>query len=241
MGFIIQGTEPKKMVFRALGPSLPDLGYPKFQYPPISLYDGGGNLVAANQGWRSGPDQAYLSSIGFNPPNDNESAIVVTLDPGNYTIKSENQCLECENGIALLEAYDFSSTAESKIANVSIRGYGQPGNGAIIMGFMSRGGQTAVVRGTAQSTLAPFGFSPVIPNPYISVSKNGGSLIANDNWGTDPSATAISNYGLAPGDSLESATLFPTEVALPAKYSSYTVVLQGTGFGLLELYNVETH
>ena len=110
------------------------------------------------------------------------------------------------------------------------------------MGFISRGGQTAVVRGTGNSSLAPFGFSPVIPDPYISVSKNGGFLIDNDNWGWDPNAWTIQNiYGLAPGDSLESATLFSTEAALPAKYSSYTVVLQGTGFGLLDLYNVQTY
>lgn len=240
MGFIMQGTEAKKLVFRALGPSLPDLGYPKFPFPSVSLYDGNGTLLASNQGWRSGPDQAWLASIGFNPPNDNESALVATLGPGNYTVKIETFCNECE-GIALLEAYDFSSTAESKIANVSIRAYGQPGNGAITMGFISRGGQTAVVRGTGQSTLAPFGFSPVIPDPYISVSQNGATIGTNDNWGTDPSAAAISNYGLAPGNSLESATLFPTLVSLPERYSAYTVTLQGTGFGLLELYNVETH
>lgn len=240
MGFILQGTEAKQILFRGLGPSLPDLGYGKYLRPAIALYNSAGTLVASNDGWRTGPDQQYLIDTGLNPGSDNESAFLATLPPDSYTIQINGNCLECGPGMALIEAYDLSSTAESTIANVSIRAYGQPGNGAIIMGFLSRGGQTAVVRGTGTSTLAPYGFSPVIPNPYISVSKDGNSVIANDNWGDPPNGTVIQNYGLAPGDSLESATVFPTEVVLPARYSGYSVVLQGTGFGLLEVYNVET-
>jgi hypothetical protein len=240
MGFIMQGAEPKKFVFRGIGPSLPTFSYPRIGNPRISLYDGAGNLLAVNAGWRSlsGDDQTFLISQGLNPSNDAESAIVATL-PGSagytfYTIKMDNGY-----GMGVIESYDMSSTAESRIAEVSVRGYSQPGDGALIMAFISRGGQQAIVRGTGTSTLAPVGFSPVIPDPYISVyNGTGGLIISNDNWGTDPSAGVIQSYGLAPGNSAESATLFSTQTTLPARYSVYSVQLQGTGYGLLELYNV---
>lgn len=237
MGFIMQGTEPKQFVFRGLGPSLPNIfSYPLISNPRILLYDGSGNLVASNLGWRSlsADDQNVLISNGLNPGSDADSALVATIAPGNYTVVMDNGY-----GIGVIDAFDLSSTAESKIAEVSVRGYGQPADGALTMGFYSRGGQRAIVRGTGASTLAPFGFSPVIPDPYVTVYDGGGGMIiSNDNWWTDPNAGEIQGDGLAPGDGAESATLFSTQTTLPSRFSAYTVQLQGAGFGLLELYNV---
>jgi hypothetical protein len=240
MGFIMQGTESKQFVFRGIGPSLPNIfSYPTIGNPRISLYDGSGNLVASNLGWRSlsAADQNVLTSTGLNPGSDADSAIVVTIGPGNYTVTMDNGY-----GMGVIDAFDLSSTAESKIAEVSVRGYGQPADGALTMGFYSRGGQRAIVRGTGTSTLAPFGFSPVIPDPYVTVyDGGGGTIISNDNWWTDPNAGEIQNDGLAPGDGAESATLFTTQTTLPTRFSTYTVQMQGTGYGLLELYNVNAN
>jgi hypothetical protein len=240
MGFIMQGSESKQFVFRGLGQSLPNIfSYPRIGNPRILLYDGAGNLLASNTGWRSlsGDDQNFLISKGVNPGSDADSAIVATIGPGSYTVIMDNGY-----GIGLIDAFDFSSTAESKIANISARGYGQPNDGALTMGFYSRGGQQAIVRGTGTSTLAPYGFWPVIPDPSITVYDGaGGTIISNDNWGTDANAGVIQSYGLAPGDGAESATLFSTQTTLPTRFSAYTVQMQGTGFGLLDLYNVNAN
>lgn len=237
MGFFIQGSESKQFVFRALSSSLPlppDFGYPKISSPRISLYDVYGNLIASNLRWTtlSMEDQAVLTSHGLQPGNTKESALVVTLGAGTYTLKLDNG-----TGVGVIDGFDLSSTAESKIAQISIRAYSQPGNGAIIMGFISRGGQKGVIRGTGTSTLAPFGFSPVIPDPYFSLYDGAGNPIGgNDDWGSDPSAFEIQFvYELAPGDTDESATILNTQKGF------YTVVLQGTGYGLLELYNVNPY
>lgn len=40
--------------------------------------------------------------------------------------------------MGLVEGYDLSSMAESAVVALSIRGYSQPGNGALLMGFISR-------------------------------------------------------------------------------------------------------
>jgi hypothetical protein len=281
MGFIIQGTEDKQFVFRALGPSLnlpADFGYDALPRPGIDLRDQNGNLLASNQGWQSLPadDQQRLTNTGLTPGSTDESALVVTLSPGSYSLTmyqwwpyyqsdalslrregsnarpaSDAQvvapdCTTCDYyGVGLLDAYDLSSLAEAKVAEVSVRAFSRPGNGALTMGFISRGGQQAVIRGTGTSTLAPAGFSPVIPNPYMSVYDNVGSLItSNDDWGTDSNAGLIQSYGLAPGDSFESATMFSTQTPAFSTqtsntvFSNYSVQLQGTGYGLLELYNV---
>lgn len=234
IGFIMQGTESKQFVFRGIGPSLylpPKFGYSPIANPQISLYDAGGTLLASNLGWTTLPpaDQAVLTSRGLAPPSTSESAIVRTLGPGAYTIKMDNGV-----GLGIIEGYDLSPLAEAKIAQVAVRGYSQPGNGALFLGFISRGGQVPVIRGTGASTLAPFGFSPVIPDPYLTVYRGAAQIGANDNWGQDPSWYQIQYvYQLNPGNALESATML-----LPTERDSYTAILQGTGYGLLEVYNV---
>jgi hypothetical protein len=244
IGFIIQGAESKQFVFRGLGPSLPfgpEFGYPKISNPRISLY-GPGGLVGSNTGWTSlpGGDQSVLTSQGLQPGSTNDSALVAILGAGTYTIIMDNG-----SGVGVIDAFDLSSTAEAKIAQISVRGYSQPGNGALTAGLISRGGQNVVIRGTGQSTLAPLGFSPVIPNPYLVVyNGSGGQIAANDNWASDPNAGTISGYGLAPGNSLESATMFSTQTpvfsltAPNSVFALYSAQLQGTGFGMMELYNV---
>jgi hypothetical protein len=244
MGFIMQGTESKTFVFRGLGPSLPNVfSYPRISNPRITVRDAAGNVIATNTGWRLSGYEAFLISLGLNPGNDADSAVVVTIAPGNFTVTMDNGY-----GIGVIDAFDLSPTAESKIAQVAVRGYGQPNDGALTMGLYSRGGQSAVVRGTGQSTLAPFGLTPAIPNPYVRVYNGSGSQIGvNDDWASDPYAGTINGYGLAPGNSLESATMLFTQTpvfsptAPNTVFAGYTVQLEGTGFGLLDLYNVNPY
>ena len=66
---------------------------------------------------------------------------------------------------------------------------------------------------------------------------NGAAIATNDNWQDDPSATDITNNGLAPTDSLEAATI----LNLPA--APYTAIVSGadggSGVGLLEVYDLD--
>jgi hypothetical protein len=163
---------------------------------------------------------------------------MIPTGKGSGEAPSCPQCFDIIWGIGLIDVYDLSSTAEAKIAQVSIRGESFSGNGALLMGFLSRGGQTALVRGT--STLGPAGFSPLIPDPYITVYHDGNYVTSNDNWGNDARAAESASI-YPPGNTLESATMFETQTVLPARCSAYTIQLQGIGYGLLELYNVNTY
>ena len=55
------------------------------------------------------------------PTNDLESAIVETLDPGAYTAVLQGRMALQELG--LVEAYDLDQPVDSKLANISTRGF----------------------------------------------------------------------------------------------------------------------
>jgi len=107
-GLIIEGSTSKKLIIRALGPSL---AAPPFSLsgtlsnPALELHDSSGNLLASNDDWGSGTQAAAISSSGFSPPNAKESAIIAILPTGNYTaiIRGVNN----STGIALVDAYDL--------------------------------------------------------------------------------------------------------------------------------------
>ncbi len=107
-GLIIDGSTSKKLIIRALGPSL---AAPPFSLsgtlsdPVLELHDGSGNLLASNDNWGTGAQAAAISSSGYSPPNAKESAIIATLPTGNYTaiIRGVNN----STGVALVDAYDL--------------------------------------------------------------------------------------------------------------------------------------
>src|SRR4029077_5945883 len=82
--FVIQGSQPKKVIVRGIGPSLAALGVPDpLADTVLLLYASNGTLVATNDNWKD-TKKAEIEATGIAPTNDLESAIVVTLIPGTY-------------------------------------------------------------------------------------------------------------------------------------------------------------
>ena len=51
-GFIVQGTEAKRVIIRAIGPELGQYGVPDFLADPtLELHDGTGALIGSNDSW----------------------------------------------------------------------------------------------------------------------------------------------------------------------------------------------
>src|SRR5205823_5937937 len=67
-GFIITGTQDKKVVVRALGPSLnlPD----KLANPTLELRDSSGRLVQFNDDWSTSPNRQAIIDSGLAPGSD---------------------------------------------------------------------------------------------------------------------------------------------------------------------------
>jgi DNA-binding beta-propeller fold protein YncE len=103
-GFIIGGTEPAKVLVRAIGPSLTDFGLQgALQATTLELHDSNGSVIS-NEGWRS-TQESEIQATTIPPSNDNEAAILATLVPGNYTaiVRGKNDT----TGIAVVEAYNL--------------------------------------------------------------------------------------------------------------------------------------
>jgi hypothetical protein len=109
-GLILQGGAPKRVLFRALGPSINVNGTPvpgTLQNPTLELHDGNGTALAANDDWHDAPNAAEIQSTGLAPPDNRESAILMMLTSGNYTtiVRGVNNT----TGIALAETYKLSN------------------------------------------------------------------------------------------------------------------------------------
>ncbi len=85
-GFIITGTQPKKVIVRAIGPSLQTNGAPvagRLENPTLELFGPSGK-VTSNDNWQDSPNKQAIIDSTIPPSNDLESAIVATL-PANGT------------------------------------------------------------------------------------------------------------------------------------------------------------
>jgi N-acetylneuraminic acid mutarotase len=240
-GFIITGSDPKKVIVRAIGPSLTAFGISDALADPIlELHDGSGSLIFTNDNWKDTQKQVILDTT-IPPTNDLESAIVATLAPGGYTaiVRGKNN----GTGVALVEAYDLNQAADSKLANISTRGFVDTGNnvmiGGIIVGPTGATGSRMLVRALGPS-LSSSGIQNPLADPMLELHNGNGTTIAsNDDWKDDSDqALLLRALRLAPSDKRESA------VVKSAPPGNYTAIVSGknntTGVGLVEVYNVLT-
>jgi hypothetical protein len=78
------------MLVRAVGPGLAPYNVTGYlQRPQITVYNGKSQIIDGNVGWKNGPwheDMPFVAaSVGAFPLTDNDSALILALDPGNYT------------------------------------------------------------------------------------------------------------------------------------------------------------
>jgi hypothetical protein len=105
-GFILSGSGPTSLLIRALGPSLADAGLSGvLPNPYLEVLDSSGSLAAANNNWRDTQEQEILAT-GLAPRDDLESAILVTLDPGAYTLLFSDA--DGSAGLGFLQVYSLA-------------------------------------------------------------------------------------------------------------------------------------
>jgi hypothetical protein len=236
-GFVVTGSEPKRVIIRAIGPSLRNAGISNaLPDPMLELHNGSGALIASNDNWKD-TQEAEIRATGLAPGDDRESAIVRTLSPGAYTAVMRGK--EGASGIGLVEGYDLDSSTESIFANISTRGLVGAGDnamiGGLILGGNGAGANVIVVRALGPS-LTHAGVQNALQDPILELHNQNGLLIdSNDNW-KDRQQTLIERQNLGPTNDRESALL---EV-LPA--GAYTAIVRGkdntTGVALVEFYNI---
>jgi hypothetical protein len=213
----------------------------------LELHDVSGALIGQNDNWGTTilggvitSDQvAEIQATGLAPGDSHESAIISTLQPGNYTaiVRGVNNT----TGAALVEVYDLDTThldvsVNVQLGNISTRGLVQTGDNVMIGGFIVRGDMpaTVIVRAIGPS-LTQYNVPNALQDPTLDLHDQTGAVIAsNDNWMDAPNKQAIIDSGYAPSNSLESAILTTLDPG------NYTAIVRGkndtTGVALVEAF-----
>jgi hypothetical protein len=235
-GFIISGTGQKKIMLRAIGPSLSISGV--LADPVLELHDASGRLLQSNDNWRSTQPDAILDT-GIQPKSELESAIVTTLAPGIYTaiVKGVNN----GTGVGLVELYDLDPAGStSRLANLSTRGAVLTADNVMIGGFIVRGDAPKKMLFRVRGPSLILNGIPIpgsLSDPMLELHDANGSLFANnDNWRTTQP------------DDIQASTLAPSDDREPALISTltqgnYTAIVRGargtSGVALLEMYDLD--
>lgn len=231
-GLIVTGDAPKKVIIRGLGPSLSSggTGVPgRLNDTVLELRASDISLIMRNDDWRSTQQQAIVGST-LAPADDRESAIVATLQPGNYTAILSGK--DNTTGIGLVEVYDLDTDAPSQLAQISTRGFVQTGDDVMIGGFILSGGNATSVLVRAIGPTVPV--TGALQDTVLELYNGDGvRLAANDDWRSDQEQSIIAT-GVPPSDDRESAILHS------AAAGNYTAIVRGkdntTGIGLVEVY-----
>ena len=222
-GFALGGTSPKTVLIRARGPSLSAYGVATaVPTATLGLYDASQALIARNSSWATGTQAGVLADIGMAPPDPNESALIVTLQPGLYTVKVQ-PLLGDQSGIGIVDVFELDHP-ETPIVNLSTRATVETGDRVMIAGFIIQGNgpQTVVISATGPS-LSPFGVLDFLKDPTLTLVRSSDqSIVAtNDDWQSASNASAIQASGFAPADPREPAILVTLDPG------AYTAIVSG--------------
>ncbi|MDQ3413731.1 MAG: right-handed parallel beta-helix repeat-containing protein, partial [Verrucomicrobiota bacterium] len=236
-GFIITGDAPKQVIVRAIGPSLGTAGLSGALEDPVLEFHEFDGTVVTNDNWKD-TQQAEIEATGLAPSDDLESAVLATLEPGNYTAILSGK--SGGTGVALVEVYDLDLALGPILANISTRGFVDTGDNVMIGGFIigpTATGLTDVVIRAIGPSLGAFGVDDPLLDPVLELrDANGALLTENNNW-KDTQEAEITATGLMPTDDAESAIL---QTLAPG---GYTAIVRGaadtTGVGLVEVYHLQ--
>ena len=236
-GFIVSGSEPKRVILRGVGPSLAAQNVPgPLTDPVIELFDAASTSLGKNDNWRESQQVEILAS-GLAPTNEAESALIATLPPGDYTVVLGGK--DGGEGVGLVEIYDLYSAADSTLANLSTRGVIGTGDDVMIGGVIVGAGEDpiVVIRAIGPS-LATAAVPNALQDPVLELYDNNGVIIAqNNNWGTETGQRlAAKTTLLVPKDDRESV------IAADLAEGNYTAIGRGAnntpGIGLVEVYRI---
>ena len=238
-GFIVQGSQPATVILRAIGHSLRASGINNPLTDPVMELHGSSGLIATSDDWIDSSSATTIASYRLDPTNSLESAIIATLNPGNYTvvIRAFNNGDGDLTGVGLVELYDLHTT-NGRAGNISTRAQVLTGENVMIGGFIVGGsqGKEVVVRGIGPS-LGPLGIANPLNDPSLELYNGVGTQISSNNdWANGPDAGTIQTRGLAPTQPAESALLATLNPG------NYTAIVRGvnntTGVALVEAYDL---
>lgn len=251
-GFAVAGTKPIRLLIRSVGPTLTAFGVTgALADPALTIVDSGGHVVQTSDNWSSdaanaGDVRAAGAQVGaFElPANSKDAAVVATLPPGSYSIKTTG--VGNTTGVAISEVYDLSDADPegSHLVNLSTRDFVGTGSAILISGFVVDGeiAKTVLIRAIGP-TLRVFGLNGTLARPELKIFDSQNRLVAtNAGWESagvsDEIIAAANSVGAfaLPRNSADSCLLV---VLPPGNYSAQVSGADGgTGTALLEGYEL---
>jgi thermitase len=209
-GFVVGGSmqiagaptpPPLKVAIRGLGPSV-DVGVARLGNPKITLRQGS-TVRDSNDNWQSHPTAAELQSRNLQPASALEAALIITLEPGTYTVVLEDA--GTAYGVGVFELYELENATnqQTRLLNVSTRCLVGTGDNQAIAGAIVGSSEPRlslppdnVERLTLAQvpkrrilmlgngpTLGALGVSGFLPNPFLQLANSAAQIIGtNDRW-----------------------------------------------------------
>ena len=233
-GFVITGSSDKRVLIRAVGPTLAKFGIDDaVAKPRLRVIDANGKQVLENAGWSSSATLSALASrlgaFAYNAGSV-DAAVSATLAPGGYTVQVSDDA--AKGGTVLTEIYaadDLTTSDTPRLINLSARALVQTGK-TLIGGFIVTGQpgtvQKVLVRAIGP-TLAKFNVTNALAAPVLKVYDSTGARIAlNDAWAnnSEVSAAAAATGAFA----LEAGTK-DAALVLSLSPGAYTLEISTTG------------
>jgi hypothetical protein len=109
-GFVVAGAAHKRMLLRAVGPTLAGFGVADALADPVLNLYSGSTVIATNDRWSAGPAPAALAAASTRvgafalTANSEDAALLITVAPGAYTAEVRGK--GTATGVALLEIYE---------------------------------------------------------------------------------------------------------------------------------------
>jgi hypothetical protein len=243
-GFVIGGTESKKVLIRAAGPALSAFGLANaLPNPTIKIYQGS-NLIAQNDDWNK-DDAAEITRLGAFAflAGSKDAALLTSLAPGAYTAQITDPS-GTGTGVALAEIYDASINPNAdfqRLVNISSRGKVTPDDGVLIGGFVVTGNspKTLLIRGIGPA-LTNFGVAGALADPALTIYQDSKAISTNEGWAN---SAAITTAAVQTGAFTLPSGSKDAAVVITLNPGAYTAQIKSAknasaGVALIEIYEV---
>jgi hypothetical protein len=193
--FTLEGTASKRLLVRAVGPTLGSFGviHPLAD-PKLEIYNTAGQLVAANDDWSAHADQpgliaATAAAGAFALPAGSKDAVVLrSYAPGTYFARTS--AASGAGRLVLLELYDAEPASLSRVPYTAVRGSAAPSGGEIVVGGLGADGtsQRTYLLRAAGPALGSVG---TLANPTFTVLRDSVARAGNDDWQTGADTAGV--------------------------------------------------
>jgi endoglucanase len=235
VGFYIAGTGEKTLLIRGLGPELLKRNVTNVVADPqLTLYSGQTSIETNDNADPSLAADFLAVGATVLDAGAKDAAMKVTLQPGGYTVHFVNPGPVAE---AIVELFDFSRDAGTRLANLSSRLRINPGETAILGSFLS-GNEGSIL---ARNNGPALGELPVvpkivnfIPDPFLQVFSGSTLIGENNNWESSlaPRFAAAGASSLLTGS--KDAAIRVT--VAPGAYTFHATGIGAGGVALIELF-----